>query len=215
VNVVELLDDLFQRAGAADEPLEMNYIRKHVMEMTAEGLENPTARLFSNPAGDYGSMVNERVGAGNWEDGDELGNTWAARNSFSYGRGGECGSIVQTLANPTEDYQLQLTVFVEKWNLSTSTKTSMLTNMQCGGGKTCSKNPTLSSVLMCLQRSDVGSMIDEDWSPQLTPHPDLRALHCLNTSPHLIPNQASLRIFRRQAVCRSMFRAWDSTSMQR
>lgn len=94
MNVVELLDDLFQRAGAADEPLEMNYIRKHVTEMTAEGLENPTARLFSNPAGDYGSMVNERVGAGNWEDGDELGNTWAARNSFSYGRGGECGSVV-------------------------------------------------------------------------------------------------------------------------
>jgi magnesium chelatase subunit H len=88
VNVVELLDDLFQRAGAADEPPEMNFIRKHVIGMTAQGLDNPTARLFSNPAGDYGSMVNERVGAGNWEDTNELGNTWAARNSFSYGRGG-------------------------------------------------------------------------------------------------------------------------------
>ena len=32
-----------------------------------QGLANPAARLFSNPAGDYGSMVNERVGAGNWE----------------------------------------------------------------------------------------------------------------------------------------------------
>ena len=36
--------------------------------------------------GDYGSMVNERVGAGNWESGDELGDTWASRNSYSYGR---------------------------------------------------------------------------------------------------------------------------------
>lgn len=54
--------------------------------MKADGLGNPTARLFSNPAGDYGSMVNERVGASNWEDGKELGDTWASRNAFSYGR---------------------------------------------------------------------------------------------------------------------------------
>lgn len=31
-------------------------------------------------------MVNERVGASNWEDGKELGDTWASRNAFSYGR---------------------------------------------------------------------------------------------------------------------------------
>lgn len=37
-------------------------------------------------AGDYGSMVNERVGAGNWESSTELGDTWAARNAFSYGK---------------------------------------------------------------------------------------------------------------------------------
>lgn len=30
-------------------------------------------------------MVNERVGAGNWESSTELGDTWAARNAFSYG----------------------------------------------------------------------------------------------------------------------------------
>ena len=56
--------------------------------MKSTGLENPAARLFSNPAGDYGSMVNERVGAGNWDSGQELGDTWASRNAFSYGR---CG----------------------------------------------------------------------------------------------------------------------------
>ena len=60
--------------------------RKHCQKMTGEGLANPAARLFSNPAGDYGSMVNERVGASDWEDGAELGDTWASRNSFSYGR---------------------------------------------------------------------------------------------------------------------------------
>lgn len=83
---MQLLDDLFVRAAAADEPPEQNFIRKHSGAMAEQGLANSTARLFSNPSGDYGSMVNERVGAGNWESGDELGDTWASRNSYSYGR---------------------------------------------------------------------------------------------------------------------------------
>ena len=91
---MDLLDDMFKRAAEADEPPERNFIRKHALEMGSKGLDNPSARLFSNPAGDYGSMVNERVGAGNWESGSELGDTWAARNAFSYGRCG-CLSIIR------------------------------------------------------------------------------------------------------------------------
>ena len=127
-NVVELLDDLFQRAAEAPgEAPDMNFIMKHAGSMKvgvgsmvwgmvngclpcqrpdhlitflpssprsnritcpqAQGLDNPAARLFSNPAGDYGSMVNERVGASTWENGDELGDTWSSRNSYSYGKG--------------------------------------------------------------------------------------------------------------------------------
>jgi magnesium chelatase subunit H len=33
-------------------------------------------------------MVNERVGSGDWEEADELGDTWVSRNSFAYGREG-------------------------------------------------------------------------------------------------------------------------------
>ena len=106
-NVVELLDDCFQRAAAAtEEPPELNFPRKHSAAMAAQGIANPSARLFSNPAGDYGSMVNERVGASNWEDGDELGATWAARNAFSYGRGAERGTarpeVLQALLASTD-----------------------------------------------------------------------------------------------------------------
>ncbi|GJP63603.1 hypothetical protein CLOP_g20671 [Closterium sp. NIES-67] len=86
-NVVELLDDLFRRAAEADEPSEMNFIKKHSLALQAEGIDASTARIFSNPAGDYGSMVNERIGAADWENGEELGDTWQSRNSFSYGRG--------------------------------------------------------------------------------------------------------------------------------
>lgn len=69
----------------------MNYIKKHALKLEAAGVERGSARLFSNPAGDYGSLVNERVGNGDWEDEEELGATWQSRNAFSFGRGGEKG----------------------------------------------------------------------------------------------------------------------------
>ncbi|MEH1890450.1 MAG: magnesium chelatase subunit H [Nostoc sp.] len=86
VNIIELLDDLFQRAADADEPEDQNFIRRHALALKAQGVENASARLFSNPAGDFGSLVNDRVVDGNWESGEELGNTWQSRNVFSYGR---------------------------------------------------------------------------------------------------------------------------------
>ncbi|RCJ25650.1 protoporphyrin IX magnesium chelatase [Nostoc sp. ATCC 43529] len=86
VNIIELLDDLFQRAADVDEPEEQNFIRKHALVLKAQGVENASARLFSNPAGDFGSLVNDKVVDGNWESGEELGNTWQSRNVFSYGR---------------------------------------------------------------------------------------------------------------------------------
>ena len=84
-----------QRAAAADEPEDMNFVRRHAAAMRGAGItSNATARLFSNPAGDYGSMVNERVGAGNWDSGEELGDTWASRNAYSYGRSVSLGIAV-------------------------------------------------------------------------------------------------------------------------
>jgi magnesium chelatase subunit H len=86
VNIIELLDDLFQRAAEAEESAENNYIRKHYLALKAQGVENASARMFSNPAGDFGSLVNDQVVDSNWESGDELADTWKNRNVFSYGR---------------------------------------------------------------------------------------------------------------------------------
>jgi magnesium chelatase subunit H len=98
VNIVELLDDLFRRAAEADEPPERNAIRRHALQLSAEGIANPTARLFSNPAGDFGSLVNDRVTDANWESGEELADTWQGRNMFSYGRADKGEARPQVLA---------------------------------------------------------------------------------------------------------------------
>jgi magnesium chelatase subunit H len=93
-NIVDLLDDLFERCANADEPVSMNFVKKHSQELIESGVtERTAARLFSNPPGDYGSMVNEQVGTGEWEDSESLGETWRGRNAFSYGRNeGDVGS---------------------------------------------------------------------------------------------------------------------------
>jgi magnesium chelatase subunit H len=104
VNILELLDDLFRRAAEAAEPEAQNFIRKHALALKAQGIENPTARLFSNPAGDYGSLVNDRITDGNWDSNEELGNTWRDRNAFSYGRGDKGQArpeVLDTLLNTT------------------------------------------------------------------------------------------------------------------
>ncbi len=42
---------MFERSVAADEPVEMNFIKKHAQELELDGVERPAARLFSNPPG--------------------------------------------------------------------------------------------------------------------------------------------------------------------
>ncbi|MCT7971884.1 magnesium chelatase subunit H [Laspinema olomoucense] len=86
VNIIDLLDDLFLRAAEADEPEDQNFIRKHALALKSQGIENVSARLFSNPAGDFGSLVNDQVVESSWDSGDELAKTWQSRNVFSYGR---------------------------------------------------------------------------------------------------------------------------------
>ncbi|MGB5637314.1 MAG: magnesium chelatase subunit H [Waterburya sp.] len=86
VNIIELLDDLFRRAAEAEESEDNNYIKKHCLALKAQGVANASARMFSNPAGDFGSLVNDQVVDSNWESGDELADTWKNRNVFSYGR---------------------------------------------------------------------------------------------------------------------------------
>ena len=86
-NQMELIDRAVRLAAQADEPLEKNFIRKHVQEEMAKGssFDEAVSRVFSNAPGQYGANVNFVVENGVWEQDNELSEVFLARKSFVYG----------------------------------------------------------------------------------------------------------------------------------
>jgi magnesium chelatase subunit H len=88
---VKLLAETCFLAASADEPAEQNFLRKHALAYMAENgcdMETAALRVFGNADGAYGSNVNHLVDAGCFEDEAELGETYAKRKGFAYGRSG-------------------------------------------------------------------------------------------------------------------------------
>ena len=86
-----LLDKAVRLAAQADEPVEMNYVRKHTLEHAQElgvSFEDATARVYCNAPGSYGANVNHMVDGSTWENDDELSDVFLARKSFAYRPGG-------------------------------------------------------------------------------------------------------------------------------
>ncbi|GAB5414636.1 MAG: magnesium chelatase subunit H [Congregibacter sp.] len=89
-------------AAEADEPIEMNFVRKHTLEQQqAQDCDFETAalRVFSNAEGAYGSNVNLLVDNSRWEDEGELADTYTSRKCFAYGRDGNAAAQSQHLNN--------------------------------------------------------------------------------------------------------------------
>ncbi|HKS30483.1 MAG TPA: cobaltochelatase subunit CobN [Pyrinomonadaceae bacterium] len=86
---VVLLDKAVRCVAALDEPAEMNFVRRHVLEqMKAEesSFDEATVRVFSNAPGNYGTNVNFMVMDSQWETADALGDLFVTRKCFAYGR---------------------------------------------------------------------------------------------------------------------------------
>jgi magnesium chelatase subunit H len=84
-----LLDKAVRRVAALDEPPDMNYVRRNVLEkMTVDGgeFDDAVTRVFSNAPGNYGTNVNFMVMQSQWETADALGDLFVARKCFAYTR---------------------------------------------------------------------------------------------------------------------------------
>ncbi len=83
-----LIDKAVRRVAELDEPLEMNYVRKNVLEKSESGGEFDAAvtRVFSNAPGNYGTNVNFMVIQSAWQDASALGDLFVTRKCFAYTR---------------------------------------------------------------------------------------------------------------------------------
>ena len=84
-----LLDKAVRRVAELDEPLEMNYVRRNVLERTnasAGSFDEAITRVFSNAPGNYGTNVNFMVMQSEWQDPASLGDLFVTRKSFAYTR---------------------------------------------------------------------------------------------------------------------------------
>jgi magnesium chelatase subunit H len=87
VNQMALLDRAIKMAAEADEPLEMNFVRKHALEQAEQlgiSLRQAATRVFSNASGSYSSNVNLAVENSSWENETELQEMYLKRKSFAF-----------------------------------------------------------------------------------------------------------------------------------
>jgi len=87
INQMNLLDRAIKMAAEADEPIEMNYVRKHAIEQAKElgvDLRQAATRVFSNASGSYSSNVNLAVENSTWESEAELQDMYLSRKGFSF-----------------------------------------------------------------------------------------------------------------------------------
>jgi len=106
---IKLLAEAAFLAASADEPLEMNWIRKHALAYQQEHgctLEIASLRVYGNAEGAYGSNVNNLVESGRWTDEGELAETYTRRKGFAYGRSGRAVQQTALLKSALADVQL-------------------------------------------------------------------------------------------------------------
>ena len=87
VNQMNLLDRAIKLAAEQDEPLEMNFVRKHALAQAEElgvELRQAATRIFSNASGSYSSNVNLAVENSSWSDESQLQEMYLARKSFAF-----------------------------------------------------------------------------------------------------------------------------------
>ena len=105
----QLLAEASWLAATADEDVEHNFVRKHVLAYQEEhgcDLEQAALRVFSNAEGAYGSNVNLMLDSGRWEDEDELADCYTQRKGFAYDRHGKISQQSALLNRVLEDVDL-------------------------------------------------------------------------------------------------------------
>jgi magnesium chelatase subunit H len=106
---IRLLAEAAFLAASADEPPELNFVRKHALAYQQEHgctLEVASLRVYGNAEGAYGSHVNSLIESSRWAEEDELAETYSRRKGFAYGRSGQPVKQTALLNSVLADVQL-------------------------------------------------------------------------------------------------------------
>jgi cobaltochelatase CobN len=88
-HVVTLMDDAVRAVAELDEGPDVNYVRAHADEDTAEhgDRRRATARVFGSKPGAYGAGLLPLIDARNWRSDADLAEVYAVWGGYAYGRG--------------------------------------------------------------------------------------------------------------------------------
>ncbi len=87
-----LMDKAVHLAAHADEPLDQNFVRKHVLAHAVEmniDIDEAATRIFANAPGNYGANVNFMVESSAWDQDDQLSDAFLSRKSFAFSAQGQ------------------------------------------------------------------------------------------------------------------------------
>ncbi|AIF69208.1 cobaltochelatase [Palaeococcus pacificus DY20341] len=95
-NYIYLIDEAIEKVVTLDEPLEMNYVRKHYIRHIKKLIELGKSfeeaqrfarfRVFSAPPGAYGAGVNLAVESSGWQKDEDLAKVWVQWSGYAYGK---------------------------------------------------------------------------------------------------------------------------------
>jgi len=106
---MRLLAEAAWLAASADEPLDLNPVRRHALAYQREhgcDLETAALRVFGNADGTYGSNVNHLIESGRWSGEDEIAETYAQRKCFAFHRTGGVSAQRQLLQDTLQHVRL-------------------------------------------------------------------------------------------------------------
>jgi cobaltochelatase CobN len=93
-SAIEFLDEIVQAVAILDEPLDMNFIKKHTLEKLngkspsdQDELRRATYRIFASKPGTYQAGTQLAVYASAWKTEKDLSDIFLYWNGYSYGKG--------------------------------------------------------------------------------------------------------------------------------
>jgi cobaltochelatase CobN len=115
-HLIAMLDEAVEMAMSLDEPIELNFPRKHRLESLERYRDLPAeeadrrarTRIFGAKPGAYGCGLLTAIETGNWSDTSDLAEVYLAWSGYAYGRDSEGGEACDLLRERLTDVEVAL-----------------------------------------------------------------------------------------------------------